>query len=321
MSTLGEENIKITTSGVMAAERQMNRLGESFSKIAGAARLIAGTGALAIGGILRESMSGTAEGDRFSKALENLTRSMGEGFADRVREATVQMNQWAKSYRQLQPETQRTVADIGLMIVGAGGLAIGLGAVARGLAGIGGLLSTLGIARLAAAFGPVGGIIAGIAAVTAAGVYMYDTFTAKATELSKTQFEISRGWVLTVGTIMNKLGILSDKDMGFINARIGREQEARRLGAAERADAAAKAAAGAAGAAGGAGLRGFTPFIHPEFQSPQAGWERLMKGLAANDPLADIGKAQLAKLGEMDDKLAAGLGAVEKLNDMIPAVR
>jgi hypothetical protein len=110
---------------------------------------------------------------------------------------------------------------------------------------------------------------------------------------------------------MNKMGILSDKDIGFIGS-----------GSAPSRKPAARLPPAPQGLrAAGADLRGFTPFIRPEFQTPQAGWERLMKGLAASDPLADIGKAQLAKLGEMDDKLAAGLGAVEKLNDMIPAVR
>jgi hypothetical protein len=51
-------------------------------------RLVAGAGALGVGGILRESMSGTAEGERFNKALENLTRTLGDQFAPWVREVT-----------------------------------------------------------------------------------------------------------------------------------------------------------------------------------------------------------------------------------------
>jgi hypothetical protein len=311
MATLGEENIKITTSGVMAAEKQLNRLGESLSKIGGLVRLVAGAGALSVGGILRESMSGTAEGERFNKALENLTRTLGDQFAPWVREVTGRINEWAKSYRALSPEIQATITKIAIFVVTAGALGAVLPIIVRGLAGIMGVMRALSGFSLLAVFGPAGPIVAGLLAVAAAAAYMFSIFNQEVTKMSKVEFEATRGWVQIVSTLMNKMGILSDKDIGFINQRIGAEQEARR-----------KAAAGAAGGAGaGADLRGFTPFIRPEFQTPQAGWERLLKGLAASDPLADIGKAQLAKLGEMDDKLAAGLGAVEKLNDMLPAVR
>jgi hypothetical protein len=312
MATLGEENIKITTSGVMAAERKMNSLGRAMSKIEGLVRLITTGGALSVGAILHESMSGTAEGERFNKALENLTRTIGDQFAPWVRSVTRLMNDWAKTYRALTPETQAMVSNIALMVVAGSALGGVLVIVIRGISGMVTLMRVLAVNPWTSWITGATATVAAILAVTAAGAYLFQAFTEDATRLSKTQFEISRGWVQIWGGFLNKIGIISDKDIGFINQKIGAEQEARRL--------AAKGAA-AGGAGGGGDLKGFTPFIRPEFQSPQAGWERLMKGLAANDPLADIGKAQLAKLGEMDDKLAQGLGAVEKLNDMIPAVR
>jgi hypothetical protein len=310
MGTLAEENIKITTSGVMSAERQLNSLGRSLGKIEGLARLVAGAGALGIGGILRESMSGTAEGERFNKALENLTRTLGDQFAPWVRSVTRLLNDWAKAYRSLAPETQATVTGIAVFVASAVALGAILPIIVRGIAGVLGVMRVLSGFSLLAVFGPVGPIVAGILAIAAAAAYLYSILKQDVTVMPKWAFDLSRSMIIATAFSMHKLGMISDKEFGMIGSKIFQEMRAR------------DAAPGAAGAAGGGGdLRGFTPFIRPEFQSPQAGWERLMKGLAANDPLADIGKAQLAKLGEMDDKLAQGLGAVEKLNDMIPAVR
>jgi hypothetical protein len=310
MGTLAEENIKITTSGVMSAERQLNSLGRSLGKIEGLARLVAGAGALGIGGILRESMSGTAEGERFNKALENLTRTLGDQFAPWVRSVTRLLNDWAKAYRSLAPETQATVTGIAVFVASAVALGAVLPIIVRGIAGVLGIMRVLSGFSLLAVFGPVGPIVAGILAIAAAAAYLYSILKQDVTVMPKWAFDLSRSMIIATAFSMHKLGMISDKDFGMIGNKIFQEMRAR--------DAAG--GAGAAGAGGG-DLRGFTPMIRPEFQSPQAGWERLMKGLAANDPLADIGKAQLAKLGEMDDKLAQGLGAVEKLNDMIPAVR
>jgi hypothetical protein len=310
MGTLAEENIKITTSGVMSAERQLNSLGRSLGKIEGLVRLVAGAGALGIGGILRESMSGTAEGERFNKALENLTRTLGDQFAPWVRSVTRLLNDWAKAYRALAPETQATITGIAVFVASASALGAILPIIVRGIAGVLGVMRALSGLSLLAVFGPVGPIVAGILAIAAAAAYLYSILKQDVTVMPKWAFDLSRSMIIATAFSMHKLGMISDKDFGMIGNKIFQEMRAR--------DAAG--GAGAAGAGGG-DLRGFTPMIRPEFQSPQAGWERLMKGLAANDPLADIGKAQLAKLGEMDDKLAQGLGAVEKLNDMIPAVR
>jgi hypothetical protein len=316
-NTLSEEAVVIVTRGVMEAERQLNRLGESMSKIAGLARAVAAGGAFSVAGILRGAAQGTVEGEQFSRALERLTRIIGDAFAPYVRDATRALIDFGNWFKKLSPETRDTIAKWSLLVVAGSAVAGVLPIIIRGVAGLAGVLRV--VVPLVASFltfnlaGPGGGFVIALAAVTAAALYMFGVFDKgfrdfkdgvdeSVKHMAKWQFEVTRGLAQGWGRVLATLGIISKKDLELIDQQVAREQVAR--GAARRE-----------------GEPGFRPQLAAQFETPQGEWERLVKAFASRYGETNVGQAQLGELKKANENLQGIMGGLNRMGDMVPAVR
>lgn len=154
---------------IAGVKERIDRLAASVGKVASSMKAFTLGGALGIGGILAGASSGTVEADRFGKAVEYLSRVLGNEFAPYMRMATQAIIEVANSFRSLTPETRASIAAWAIWGTTIAASITVLPMAIKGLASLAGGLSIV-TAALGACLTPTAVAIAGFAALGAATV-------------------------------------------------------------------------------------------------------------------------------------------------------
>jgi hypothetical protein len=161
----------------------LRRVREMFSGIAQVARGIAFGGSAGIIGVITGAAKGTVEATQFSRAMELLTRTIGDAFAPYVRAATQGLIDLANWFKGLTQETKDSIAQWALITAGVAGFVSFLPVMIGGLSGV--------VAAIGALLSPIGLAVAGFAALVAGTVYLFDTFGGGVDVLNETGKAVS----------------------------------------------------------------------------------------------------------------------------------
>jgi hypothetical protein len=328
------------------------RAARAIQQVDAMGQLITRRGPLSIGGIFAGASKNTVELDNFNRAMTQLQETVGDMFAPYVRGATQALIELTNAWKTLTPETQRAVISWAVFVSGAIATVAVVPIIARGIAGLAILFSGLAspIALAASAFVILGAVAVSVFEtiddanrgwVANFGDYLKvasnaadDFFTKMGKGVSKWQFGLSRAVGLFGVFLGEKAGLLNP---GSVENTI-REIKAE---AAERD----KALAGTADALGrikplgerlfgkdfgkaiddavekiknAMGDNGFHKHIKISFESLQDTWDRLQKAVADQDGDAGkVAKAQLNKLGDINDKLAEAVVAINGIGPWV----
>ena len=88
----------------------------------------------------------------------------------KLSDKTQELSEW---WGKLSPETQKIITIVGLLVAAIGPMLVIIGKVATGISSIISLVNLVGGATTALSLGPMVGIVAAIAAVVAAGIWLY----------------------------------------------------------------------------------------------------------------------------------------------------
>lgn len=146
-------------------------------------------------GDFARTSDGTANSTKiFKAAIQDLATSIGTNLLPIITPVIQKITSWINKFNELSPETQKIITIIGLAVAAIGPLLIIIGKVATGIGSIISLVNLMGGAVGVFSAGSLLPIIGIIAAVVAAGVWLYknwDTVKKYAAALGK---KISEVW-------------------------------------------------------------------------------------------------------------------------------
>lgn len=165
-------------------------------------------------GDFNRTSAGTANQTRmFGESLKELGATMGTKILPIITPIITKINEWLQKFAQMSPETQKVILIIAGLAAAIGPLLIVIGSIAAALP----LLGT----AFAVITGPIGLVIAAIAAVIAIGVLLYknwDEIKAKVATVwqSITDF-FTKTLPLAIDTGLKWFSELPEKIVNFIN--------------------------------------------------------------------------------------------------------
>ena len=180
-------------------------------------------------GDFSRTSDGTANSTKiFKSAVQDLATSIGTNLLPIITPVIQKVTEWIDKFNQLSPETQKIITIVGLLVAAIGPVLIIVGKVATGISSIISLVNLVGGATTALSLGPMVGIVAAIAAVVAAGIWLYkhwDTVkeTAKALgdKIKSVWDNIKnatvRSWEAVKNAIVSPFQWAKDKILSIIN--------------------------------------------------------------------------------------------------------
>ena len=125
-------------------------------------------------GDFARTSNGTANSTKiFKSAVQDLATSIGTNLLPIITPVIQKVTEWINKFNELSPETQKIITIVGLLVAAIGPVLIIVGKVATGISSIISLVNLVGGATTALSLGPMVGIVAAIAAVVAAGIWLY----------------------------------------------------------------------------------------------------------------------------------------------------
>lgn len=125
-------------------------------------------------GDFSRTSDGTANSTKiFKSAVQDLATSIGTNLLPIITPIIQKITEWINKFNELSPETQKIITIVGLLVAAIGPVLIIIGKLATGISSIISLVNLVGGATTALSLGPMVGIVAAIAAVVAAGVWLY----------------------------------------------------------------------------------------------------------------------------------------------------
>ena len=125
-------------------------------------------------GDFSRTSDGTANSTKiFKSAVQDLATSIGTNLLPIITPIIQKVTEWINKFNELSPETQKIITIVGLLVAAIGPMLVIIGKVATGISSIISLVNLVGGATTALSLGPMVGIVAAIAAVVAAGIWLY----------------------------------------------------------------------------------------------------------------------------------------------------
>lgn len=125
-------------------------------------------------GDFSRTSDGTANSTKiFKSAVQDLATSIGTNLLPVITPVIQKVTEWINKFNELSPKTQKIITIVGLLVAAIGPVLIIIGKLATGISSIISLVNLVGGATTALSLGPMVGIVAAIAAVVAAGIWLY----------------------------------------------------------------------------------------------------------------------------------------------------
>lgn len=183
-------------------------------------------------GDFSRTSDGTANSTKiFQASLQDLGTSIGTNLLPIITPVIQKITEWINKFQELSPQTQKIITIIGLVVAALGPVLMIVGTL---ISSIGAIAGAIGMVTL-----PMLGIVAVIAAVVAAGIYLYknwDTIKAKAiafkdavvaafenfkTRVTTTFNNIKTAIVTPFQTAIDTVRGIIDRIKGFFPIKVG----------------------------------------------------------------------------------------------------
>lgn len=184
-------------------------------------------------GDFARTSDGTANSTKmFQASLQDLGTAIGTNLLPIITPVIQKITEWINKFQELSPQTQKIITIIGLIVAAIGPVLMIIGTL---ISSIGAIAGAIGMVTL-----PMLGIVAVIAAVVAAGIYLYknwDVIKAKAiafkdavvqafndfkTKVTTTFNNIKSAIVTPIQTAINTVKGIIDKIKGWFPIKIGK---------------------------------------------------------------------------------------------------
>lgn len=184
-------------------------------------------------GDFARTSDGTANSTKmFQASLQDLGTAIGTNLLPIITPVIQKITEWINKFQELSPQTQKIITIIGLIVAAIGPVLMIIGTL---ISSIGAIAGAIGMVTL-----PMLGIVAVIAAVVAAGIYLYknwDVIKAKAiafkdavvqafndfkTKVTTTFNNIKTAIVTPIQTAINTVKGIIDRIKGWFPINIGR---------------------------------------------------------------------------------------------------
>ena len=151
----------------------------------------------------------------FQESIKQLATQIGQNLIPIITPIIAKLNEWAKSFQTLSPETQKIILVIGAIAAVIGPLLVIIGTLCTAISAITGAFAAASGAIAAAGgiiailTGPVGIAIAVIGALIAVGVLLYknwDTIKLKVSELGKFLSDTWNGIKTSISNVVTGIG-------------------------------------------------------------------------------------------------------------------